>query len=195
MMEKTVKITLENKSTNTEKISFATPTLKAGLSWKLPLSFSLKPNEKRIVTIAVNVDSDKVTEGIHFGHVKIESRGSNEIGLPYLFVVGDAEHPRVMGFSFEKENEADADDVYKYELYLPEGAEELGIALFNPLTLTYVGHLVHERNVKRGLLEAELKRGDIPFADGDYICIVYAIQNGKEGVQEGRITIGDEKEE
>lgn len=148
--------------------------------------------EKRIVTITVDVDSDKVTDGIHYGNVKIESSSDDDILLPYLFVVGDAEHPRVMGFSFEKENEDD--DLYKYELYLPEGAEELGIALFDPRTLTYVGHLVHERNVKRGLLETELKRDEIPFADGDYICIVYAIQNGKEGVQQGMLTIGDEKE-
>lgn len=192
MTRKTVNITLENKSTNTEKISFATPNSKEGLNWRLPLSFSLKPQEKRIVTIAVSVDSDKVTEGIHYGNVKIESSSDDGILLPYLFVVGDAEHPRVMGFSFEKENEED--DIYKYELYLPEGAEELGVALFDPLTLTYVGHLLHERNVKRGLLEAELKRADIPFADGDYICIVYAIQNGKEGVQQSMLTIGDEKE-
>ncbi|MEC1743973.1 S8 family serine peptidase [Schinkia azotoformans] len=191
MIEKSVKITLENKSSQTEKISFATPNLKEGVHWRLPLSFSLKPLEKRIVTVAVTVDSNKITDGIHYGNVKVESSSDVEILLPYLFVVGDADHPRVMGFSFEKEN--GADDVYKYELYLPEGAEELGVALFDPLTLTYVGHLVQERNVNRGLLEAELKRDDIPFADGDYICIVYAIQNGKEGVQQSRITIGEGK--
>ncbi len=190
LTRKSVKITVENKSSHTEKISFATPTLKEGVHWHLPLSFSLKPLEKRIVIVAMTVDSDKVTDGIHYGNVKIESSSDDEILLPYLFVVGDAEHPRVMGFSFEKENEED--EVYKYELYLPEGAEELGVALFDPLTLTYVGHLVHEKNVKRGLLEAELKRADIPFADGDYIYIVYAIQNGKEGVQQGRIAIGEE---
>lgn len=191
MIEKSVKITLENKSSQTEKISFATPNLKEGVHWRLPLSFSLKPLEKRIVTVAVTVDSNKITDGIHYGNVKVESSSDDEILLPYLFVVGDADHPRVMGFSFEKES--GADDVYKYELYLPEGAEELGVALFDPLTLTYVGHLVQERNVNRGLLEAELKRDDIPFADGDYICIVYAIQNGKEGVQQSRITIGEGK--
>ncbi|MED4351166.1 S8 family serine peptidase [Schinkia azotoformans] len=191
MIEKSVKITLENKSSQTEKISFATPNLKEGVHWRLPLSFSLKPLEKRIVIVAVTVDSNKITDGIHYGNVKVESSSDDEILLPYLFVVGDADHPRVMGFSFEKES--GADDVYKYELYLPEGAEELGVALFDPLTLTYVGHLVQERNVNRGLLEAELKRDDIPFADGDYICIVYAIQNGKEGVQQSRITIGEGK--
>ncbi|WP_458411667.1 S8 family serine peptidase [Schinkia sp. CFF1] len=189
-------LTVENKSSRPEKISFATPGYEKGVKWKLPLSISLGPQDKKQVTVAVSVEPEQLSEGLHFGSVKIESSSTeDEIQLPYLFVVGDANHPRVMGFSFDKENEEDAEeDSYKYELYLPEGADELGIALFDPLTLQFVGFLHHETNAERGLLEVVKPRGEIPFADGDYKVIVYAVQNGKETTEESVITIGEREE-
>lgn len=191
--EKAVNITLENQSDRKQKISFASSGLVDGIKWRLPLSFYLEPMEKKQVELAVSVDTEVVAEGIHFGNLKIESTSDDEILLPYLFVVGDANHPRVMGFSFEKE--AEKEDTYKYEVYLPEGADELGIALFDPLTLKFVGFLRHERNVKRGLLEVITQRDEIPFPDGEYKAIVFAVHNGKETMQESTISIGGDEAE
>lgn len=187
--ERTATITIENKSGIAQKISFESPGFEAGIKWQLPLSFYLEPMKKKKVSLAVILDTDKIAEGIHYGSVKIELTSGDKIQLPYLYVVGDANHPRVMGFSFEKEDEED--DIYKYEVYLPEGADEMGIVLFNPATLKYVGYLRHERNVKRGLQEVEMHRNELPFADGEYKVIVYATQNGKETVEEGTIIIGE----
>lgn len=190
--ESALNITIENKSNKVQKISFQAPKIEEGIKWKLPLSLYLQPLEKRQVAASLFVDTEKIIEGTHFGSLKMISTSDGEIDLPYLFIIGDANHPRVMGFSFEKENtENKEEDAYKYEVYLPERADELGIALFDPLTLNFVGFLLHERNVKRGLLEVVKQREEIPFADGVYKVVVYAIQNGRETAEENTIIIGE----
>lgn len=180
-------VTLENKSAKPQKVSFHTPKYEKGLNWGLPLSFNLGPKEKKNVPIHIEVDSTKLSKGLHHGTLEINT-SSSEIGLPYLFVVGDPNHPRVMGFSFEEEE--DNQGAYKYELYLPEGADEIGIALFDPMTLKYIGLLSHQTKVERGVLEQTLTREEIPFPDGAYEVIVYAVQGGMESFEQSELELG-----
>lgn len=186
-VQKTIRLTIANKSNQHEKISFQSPTYQHGIQWQLPISFYLPPNEKKQIPISIQVDSKTIAKGIQYGNVLLEAN-RDVITIPYLFIVGDANHPRVMGFSFEKKE--GTQDTYHYELYLPEGADEIGIALFDPITLKYIGTLERDYNVKRGLIEIEKKRNEFPFPNGTYHVIIYAIQNGIESIEEAEITIG-----
>lgn len=51
---------VENKSKVTKFFSFSVPRDEVGLVWKLPLSFSLKPKEKKNVTIGLSINSEKL---------------------------------------------------------------------------------------------------------------------------------------
>lgn len=185
-VKKSIEITLENKSTETEKVTFRQPRHKKGLRWTMPLSFYIAPNEKKTVAIAIEVVPTEATNGLHFGTITVDTSTSS-ISLPYLYVIGDPNHPRVSGFSFEEDDVENS--IYKCELYLPEGAEELGVALFEPATLKYVGLLIQRNNVDRGVFEQLLTREEIPYQDGVYHVVVYAVQGGIESIQHSQLEL------
>ncbi|WP_308410512.1 S8 family serine peptidase [Bacillus sp. Marseille-P3661] len=196
-VNKSIALIVENTSDTPQKISFEIPKLEKGLKWNLPFSQYLEPKEKKKIKVGIEVDSTVMKNGIYYGGLELISEDNN-IALPFLFVIGDPKHPRVMGFSFEKEeNDVDEhssfsrkdDERYKYEFYLPEGADEFGIALFDPITLQFKGLLTQQHNVKRGHIEQTIDREKIPFPDGVYRAIVYARQNGLETSQETEIVI------
>ena len=118
-------ITIENTSEVNQQITFQYPKYTSGVRWKLPMPFIVKPGEKREVTITMSVDSKKLTRKIQDGFLSILSKGK-EIQIPYLFVLEEPDYPRVMGFDFGMGDDA---KTYRYEVYLPGGAEEFGIAL------------------------------------------------------------------
>ena len=67
--------------------------------------------------------------------------------------------------------------MYRYEAYLPGGAEEFGIALFSPDTYQFVQFLDWKRNVGRGLIQQEIVE-DLP-EDGIYVAKVFAEKQDK----------------
>ncbi len=71
-------------------------------------------------------------EGIHYGDIVIEG-GKEQIAIPYVFFIEEPNYPRVMAFNF---GVGDHPGDYRYELYLPGGAEEVGIALYDPIRLS-----------------------------------------------------------
>ena len=99
------------------------------------------------------------------------------IGIPYLFVLGGADYPRVMGFDF---GAGDQKEVYRYEAYLPGGAEEFGIALFSPDTYQFVQFLDWKRNVGKGHAFSRKLIADKLPEDGIYVAKVFARKAGQE---------------
>ena len=68
--------------------------------------------------------------------------------LTPLFVKEEPDYPRVMGFAF---GQGDQEGTYRYEMYLPRGAEEFGVALYEADTLKFVGYLDWSRPAPSGL--------------------------------------------
>jgi minor extracellular serine protease Vpr len=112
---------------------------------------------------------------IHDGYLTM-NEGANKISIPYLYVLEEPDYPRVMGFALAP---ADKPGHLRYEVYLPGGAEEFGIALFNPDDYRFIGFLDSKRKVKKGMLEQELKPEDLP-PPGGYIAKVFAKKAGQE---------------
>ena len=79
--------------------------------------------------------------------------GQDTIQLPYIYVLEEPNYPRVMGFDFK---DGDKPGTYRYEVYLPGGAEEFGIALFHPDDYRFVGFIDTIWNVKKGMLTKEV---------------------------------------
>lgn len=171
----TAEITIENVSTEEKSISFAVPKQKNGLLWKMPLPFTLQGGEKKTVEIQLSADPRMFNEKIQDGALLIHSDG-RAIRIPYLFVVEEPDYPRVMGFDF---GAGDRPGTYRYEAYLPGGADEFGIALFDPDTHRFIQFLDWKRNVARGLLQQEIDSAQMP-AEGFYFVKVFARKAGKE---------------
>ena len=73
-------------------------------------------------------------------------------------------------------------------MYLPRGADEVGIALYDPDNFRFVGYLDWAKNAPQGLLKKELSKDKIPMA-GVYTAIIFARKFGKEDQIETTIII------
>lgn len=188
--KKQVTVTVDNVSDET-KTYYVTPPINApdGIQWKVPFSFTLKPGEKKNIDIAMDIFPQVLAQGIHHGDIIISSKGE-KISLPYLFFIEEPDYPRVMAFHFER---GDEPDTYRYELYLPGGAEEVGIALYDPDTFEFIQYLDAKKNVNRGLLEVDIPKEKVE--EGIFKALVFAKQDGKEDTIEMMIYVGDDLEE
>ncbi|MEC2076012.1 S8 family serine peptidase [Metabacillus fastidiosus] len=175
------KLVLENLSMKSVIFDFEIPKNKTGIQWNLPSRIIVSPQSKREVEIALDVNPKFIKPGLHQGWLQALKNGE-KVSLPYLFVIDEPDYPRIMGFEFAL---GDEPKTYKYQLYLPGGAEEMGIALYDPDTLRFIGFLDWKRDVPRGLFEETVREENLPFEIRDYKAIVFA----KKGNREDRIEL------
>ncbi|MRX74148.1 S8 family serine peptidase [Bacillus lacus] len=183
--KKTVSITLENTSSESQTFTFSYPKQQQGLQWQMPLPVTAKPGEKVMVNLSADVTPSLLEKGNYEGWLQVKA-GDDMINIPYLFVVDEPDYPRIMGFSFQ---EGDMPGTYQYDVYMPGGADEMGIALYDPDTLMFKGFLDYRRNLERGLYSQELKNGNLQFAEGVYLALVYVKKDGREDVVETEILV------
>ncbi|PLT35872.1 S8 family serine peptidase [Bacillus sp. V5-8f] len=168
-------VTIENEGKTLKHYSFAIPKREQGITWKFPSPFTVKPGEQKQITIGLQVNPNEMDKGIYDGYLTL-LEGTNRISLPFLYVKEEPNYPRVMGFDFGAGDKAGS---YRYEMYLPRGAEEYGIALYNEDNLHFAGFLDWGRNSTGGLLKKEIPKEKLP-PKGVYKVIVFAKKSGKE---------------
>jgi minor extracellular serine protease Vpr len=180
-------LTIENHSKREQTIFFNTPKNEPGIQWQLPSKVTIKQGATEKITIGIDVTPNRIKPGIHQGWLVLE-QSTKKIELPYLYVVDEPDYPRVMGFELAY---GDQPDTYKYQLYLPGGAEEMGIALYDPDSLTFVEFLDWERDVPRGIVEKEIKKESLKNKTGLYKAIIFAKKGGREDHIEVDVLLGE----
>ncbi|TDL72196.1 peptidase S8 [Rhodococcus qingshengii] len=176
---------VENQSEKPVRYTFDIPKRADGLEWHFPLAFTLQPGETRDAKLELKVNPVELKGKIHDGYLTIQA-GANSIKIPYIYVLEEPNYPRVMGFDFK---DGDQQGTYRYEVYLPGGAEEFGIALFNPDDFRFVGFLDSNQNVKKGLVSKVITAENLP-PEGTYLAKVFAKKAGKEDFIETMLVIG-----
>ncbi len=180
-----VTFTIENHDKKTRTYNVKPPfELPDGLQWDVPFATTIKPGKKKEVTVKLDLFPAVLAEGIHHGDIVIEG-GKDPISIPYVFFIEEPDYPRAMAFNF---GHGDRPGEYRYELYLPGGAEEMGIALYDPDTFQFVKFLDFKEDVGRGMVGKEWDNLDLP--DGNYKALIFAKKDGKEDTIESTITIG-----
>jgi minor extracellular serine protease Vpr len=178
-------LAVENMSQQRRSYSFDIPARVDGLTWRFPLPFTLEPGQTKDVSVELAVEPALFKGKIHDGYLRLNA-GTKTMRIPYLYVLEEPDYPRAMGFDF---GEGDKPNQYRYEVYLPGGAEEFGIALFNPEDYRFIGFLDTGRNLKKGLIEKEISAEQLP-AEGTYVAKVFAKKANKEDFIETMIKIG-----
>lgn len=183
---KNIELTIKNTSDKT-KIYHVKPPFEIpdGVQWKVPFATIIKANEEKKVPITIDIAPSVLSSGIHYGEFTIEG-GKEEVKVPYMFFIEEPNYPRLMAFNFEY---GDDQGEYRYEVYLPGGAEEVGITLYDPDTFQFITYLDVKEDVERGMLEVLLD--DIEIKNGLYKTLVYAKKDGREDTFETMIYIGD----
>jgi minor extracellular serine protease Vpr len=180
-------LTFDNQSDRVQTIYFKTPKNESGIQWGLPQKVIIKPGDKERVTVGLDITPNRIHPGIHQGWLQIEQK-ENLLEIPYIYVVDEPNYPRVMGFEFAY---GDQPDAYKYQMYLPGGADEMGIALYDPDTMTFVGFLDWQRNVPRGVMEKEIKKEKLELKTGIYKAIIFAKKGAREDQIEADILLSE----
>ncbi|WP_079506310.1 S8 family serine peptidase [Mesobacillus jeotgali] len=184
MHRHSAQLKVRNNSKASKTYSFSIPKKQNGIEWELPLSFTLQPDETKEIEVGMKVTPERLDEKIHDGTLVIDD-GKSMTRIPYLYVLEEPDYPRVMGFGFAP---ADSGAAYRYEVYLPGGAEEFGIALFDPDQFRFIGFLDWGRKLKKGMAEREIPSDKLP-EDGVYLAKVFAKKAGRESMIETMIYI------
>lgn len=169
-----VAVTLDNQTEKVQKYVFEMPQARPGIQWRLPHTVYVKPHEKQRVVIGTELSAFNLREGVHEGYLRVRS-GSTAAELPYLFFVEEPDYPRIMGFRFVK---GDAPELYRYEMYLPGGADELGIVLYDPATFRYVDYIMYRQNVTSGRVREVISVKQ--SIKGTYKALIFAKKGKKE---------------
>lgn len=165
---KTHAMTIENHSNQQQTYTFSIPKKQKGLTWKLPQSFTLEKGETKKISIDLEVISRQLDEGLHQGWLTLNGE-DQKYQLPYLFINKTADYPRAMGFEFSLQ--PFSDDMYTYQLYLSEQAENVAVTLYNPDTLMYERTLLKFDDVKVGLNEGQLEQSELG-EPGQYLAVI-----------------------
>lgn len=189
MHQHEAKLKIKNVSKIEKSYFFSIPKNERGLDWHFPLSFRLGPGEEKNVTLSMMVNPKEFNKKIYDGQITI-NEGSDKINIPYLYVLEEPDYPRVMGFEF---GYGDKEKTYRYEVYLPGGAEEFGIALFDPDYYKFVGFLDWKKDVSQGMMENEVQEKQLP-KPGYYLARIFATKGGREDMIEVMIEISSERE-
>lgn len=185
--EHTSYLTIVNKGKTPQWITFNQPARQRGVTWQLPSSFTLAPGDTKKMPIRMMIDSELFKNKLQSGSIEVNA-GHKEVIVPYLYVLEEPEYPRLMGFNMVEDNNGS----FSYEAYLPTGAEEFGIAVFDKESLRFVKFLDWKKEVKRGQLKGNIKKDALP-ASGIYELIAFAKKAGKEDAVSGQLTVAGNK--
>ncbi|SFB26458.1 minor extracellular serine protease Vpr [Lentibacillus halodurans] len=174
---KSLDLTIENKSDKQQTYTFSTPKKQKGMSWDLPLSFTLDEGETKKLPIKLTINSSQIDEGIHQGWLTLNQDNDEQYQLPYLFVNQSADYPKAMGFDFTLK--PFSDDTYAYQLYLTDPAESIDVMLYDPDTLMYEQTLLQSSDVDVGLNEGQMDQSELP-KPGQYLAVINVkLKNGQ----------------
>jgi minor extracellular serine protease Vpr len=178
------KLRIQNNGKHPKKYSLKVDnTNKKDLRWELPLSFTLQPGESKEIIVRAILKTQLKDEMLIDGHL-ILMENSKPYSIPYLFAVGEPNYPRVMGFVAVP---GDSNRTMRYQVYLPGGAEEFGVALFDSETLKFIALVDQKRNVGRGYIENEV---NLPYKRKSSIyAVAFARKKGAEDYQKTLIKV------
>lgn len=176
-------VTIENHSDETKTYTFHTNDHERvlGLSLQVPEKITLSPGEKKDVTISFTKERSPVEYNELYGTITVTG-GKDPIHIPYLLFLDEPDYPRIGAFDLKREiiSRTDEDARFRYEVYLPGGADTLEIALYDPDTFTFLGILDKQEKLKAGLYENSFLLKDTSVPEGYYRAVVYAKAGNKE---------------
>ncbi|MFS0673161.1 S8 family serine peptidase [Ornithinibacillus sp. 179-J 7C1 HS] len=183
----TITLTIENTSKNEREYYFHIPKKQQGLSWDLPMSFSVEAGEKVEIPVELSITSPQVEKGIHQGWLELTSEGET-YHLPYLFINETADYPKATGFEFTLK--PFSDDEFVYRLYVTEETRNVSVELYNPTTLIYDRTLIKMDDMQIGMNEGYLKKRDLG-EPGRYLAVITVqLEDGSFESYETELIIG-----
>jgi minor extracellular serine protease Vpr len=183
---KTIDLTIENTTNESQKYFFDIPKHQKGLNWKLPQAFSLAGKERKVLPIELNVTTQQLENDLHQGWLTLNHEGQT-FRLPYLFMNHTADYPKTMGFEFSLKPLSK--DIYGYRLYVTEVAQSVEVNLYHPDTLVYDRRLLQITDLKLGMNEGEMRQKDVGMPGYYLALITIQLMDGTYETKEAEVWI------
>ncbi|RIW36131.1 peptidase S8 [Bacillus salacetis] len=175
-------LTIKNTGSETKSYFMKAAGTQNPLRWELPLSFDLDPGEKKTVTVRAVIKNFPKEHALWEGRLLLVE-GSREFSLPYLIAAGTPDYPRIMGFAAVP---GDAPNTLRYEAYLPGGAEEFALALYDQETLQMLEILEQRRQAGHGMISDQIELP--PSIKGrTFYAVAFVRESGEEDYQKNLI--------
>ncbi|MFB5662743.1 S8 family serine peptidase [Alteribacillus sp. HJP-4] len=158
-----------------------------GMEWKFPESIKVPPGEARTVRASLQIQPGAVEFGQLDGLLVVKG-GNETIKIPYLLFINEPDYPRIGAFELHPSGKPDE---FLYEAYIPGGAEEFEIALYNPDTYQFEGILDTQKNLEAGLVESKISLKGSPIKEGKYRAVIYVKSGDKEETIETFINLDE----
>ncbi|SDI57842.1 S8 family serine peptidase [Natribacillus halophilus] len=137
---------------------------------------ALNPGESEEIRANIQVDPSLLDEDYYEGTITIDSM-EETIEVPTILFVDEPDYPRITELGVAENDEGDFD----YTAYLPGGAEEFGLWVYQAEPFEYVGLTDVETDVPEGEFtgtwDGTIDGDSIP--GGDYVLVGYANHEGQ----------------
>ncbi len=183
------KLVIENMTNQPKTYSFDIPMKEKGISWNLPLSFTLQGGEKRKVPIKLTISTTQLEEGLHQGWLKL-TEDEKTYQLPYLFVNKSADNPKAMGFEFSWKSFSK--DMYMYRIYMAEPAKRVKIDLYDPDTLLFDRTILEMEELETGINEGQIRKSAVGKSGQYKALITVYLEDGSITTHETQLQIDEE---
>ncbi|WP_077329336.1 S8 family serine peptidase [Virgibacillus siamensis] len=183
---KTIHLKIENTSSHGQQYTFNIPKKQQGITWQLPLSFTIPKGETRTVPVELSINSSLLGKGIHQGWLTLK-QGEKAYQLPYMFINQTAEYPKAMGFSFSLKPFSAKE--YVYQIYVTEPAERIEVNLYNPDTLLFDRTLLKLKDVDAGMVKGHFEKNKLGKPGKYRAVITVHLKNGEIESHQTEVTI------
>ncbi|NLR46827.1 S8 family serine peptidase [Priestia megaterium] len=182
--KKVLSFKIDNQSDKAKTYRLNVPKRDEGVNWDVPLPVTVPPRQTKEIAVTLSVQPRFKNKGIYDGYLEIND-SRETFSLPYMYMISIPDYPRVMGLQVAAEKEK---NTYSYELFLPEGADQLGVALFDKQSLQFVSYLDVDVDVERGMRKRKITI-DESLVPGVYQIFAFVKKHRQEQVVHSTITI------
>ncbi|WP_202079498.1 S8 family serine peptidase [Caldalkalibacillus salinus] len=170
--------TIENLSNETKRydISVTFDDQPQGIDVKTSQNTKVDAHSAKAVNMNVRVRADQLEAGYYEGKILI-SDGEHTTEVPTILFVQEPDYPRITSFSLTETEEG-----YEYTVYLPSGAEEVGLWVYTASPFEYVGDGGVHLNVSGEDYETLTWDGKVngeALTPGTYYVYAYATKQGQ----------------
>lgn len=150
------------------------------------------PNSTETVQLHVNVQAPWMETGYYEGVLRLTD-DTETYEIPTILFVREPDYPRITHFYVDE-----VENGYDFTVYLPRGAEEVGVWIYTVDSFSYVGEALLTYDVGEGetIFSWDGTVNGEPLPPGSYYLFAYAVKLGQlDYVQaEDPITIEDEND-
>ena len=169
--------TIKNLSNQTKTYSFEVSFKGNPDGIKVITSKNLKVNANKSlqVNFLVQVSAAKLNPGYYEGNI-IVSDGNQTYEVPTILFVQEPDYPRITHFYVTPNSEG-----YQLEVYLPQGAEEVGFWVYKASPFGYVGDgpVAYAVPKEFNVFQWDGKVNGEALPAGNYYFFAYAVKAGK----------------